>query len=99
MGWLNWLLGAALAVGAALLVAETVSYLITKQSLRNFIINQRNTRRELSNAVAAMVKNIDGHSVSMDFLDSFDRNLGSGKVTSSTGVSSEIRSGDVIKIN
>ena len=95
MGWLEWLIGAALSVAAAWLIAETVSYFVTKQSLRQLILQNKNSS-QFQSATSAMIKNNTGHEVTFDMLDGYGNNLGSGKVTSNAGISSDIRYGDAI---
>lgn len=97
MGWLDWLIGAAITAVAAWLVVETVSYFINKQNLRQLMLEKK-AEKHLDNAAISMIRNNTGREVSFDFLDSMNRNLGSGKITSNAGISSDIRQGDVIKL-
>lgn len=97
MGWLDWLIGAALTAVAAWLIAETVSYFVTKQSLRQLIRNKKNTN-QFRNAQIAMIHNNDGHEVSFDLFDENNTNLGRGKVTSNAGISNDIRNGDILTL-
>ena len=95
MGWLDWIIGAALTAAAAWLIAESVSYFITKKNLRQLLLKKKN-ESNFQNAAAAMIRNNTGHEISFDMFDEYNNNLGGGKVSSSAGVSSDIHSGDVI---
>ena len=99
MGLADWLIQAAIraAVRVAIvwLIKETVSYFLTKSGLRQLILEKK-SEGQFNSAVKAMIKNNNGHEVDFDIFDSYDTNLGSGKVASNEGVSNEIRSGDVI---
>lgn len=97
MGWLDWLIGAAITAVAAWLIAETVSYFVTKQSLRQLILKKKNSS-QFRNAQLAMIQNNDGHEVSFDLFDESNTNLGRGKVTSNAGISHDIRYGDLIEL-
>lgn len=92
---LDFLMRVAITATAAWLIAEVVSYFVTKQNLRQIIIEKKNSS-QFQNAVCAMIKNNNGHECSFDMLDSFDNNLGSGKVSSDIGISNDIQSGDII---
>ena len=98
MGLLDWLIGAALSVAAAWLIAETVSYIINKKSLGQWLSEKKCSGEIDQNAVKACIKNKNGHELTFDMLDRFNTNLGSGKVASNAGISNDIRVGDVIML-
>lgn len=95
MSWINWLIKAALTVVAVWLITETVSYVITKQSLRNLLL-QKKSKRKFEDLVSVIIQKSDGHEVTFDMFDSQQNNLGSGKVTSKAGVSKDIYAGELI---
>ena len=95
MGWLEFLLGAALAAGAAYLVVKTVSYFVDRSRLREIMIEQKN-EKNLNNVVKSCIKNNDGHECTFDFMDSFNNSVGSGKVSSTGGITKDVQQGDVI---
>ena len=99
MGFLEWLIQTAvqtaITVAVAWLITETVSYFVTKARLRQLILEKKN-QGQFQSAIRVMITNNDGHEVGFDMFDDYNTNLGSGKVTSYEGVSSDIRRGDEI---
>ena len=97
MGWLDWLIGAAISAAAAWLIAETVSYFVTGKNLKQ-LLQEKRSEKQFSTATKVLIKNNTGHELTFDMLDAYNTNLGSGKVTSNAGISRDIRPGDVITL-
>lgn len=93
--WLDLLLGAL----AAVVIAETVSYLLTDKTIGEWLSSKKRTNNSLSNMTRAIVKEKDGHEVSFNCLDSYGNSLGSVKLSSNQGVSSSVKVGDVIDVD
>ena len=99
MGLLGWLIAGALLLGGAILVAEAVSYYVNRQGLIGWIRNKRAAGQIPSSAVSIMIKNQDGHKVKACALDSGGNQLGDAELSSSAGISNDIRANEIIDID
>lgn len=104
MSWLDWLIGAAVTVAAAWLIAETVSFFITKRSLRQLLLEKKERGTfgsgcDFSAAAAAMISSNTGHEITFDMFDEYSRSLGRGRIVSDAGISQDIQVGDVIYLS
>ena len=98
MGWLGWLLGAALAIGGAILISEVISGIINKQSLISWL-RQKRSAGQIPYASKVLLKNKSDHAVDASLLDDSNRDLGTVRASSNYGVSNELQNGTIVYLD
>lgn len=99
MGLLGKILGellvGAAVVGAGLLIAETVSFVINKKFLIQHY-KQKKVEEKMSDVVKAVVSNKTATEVTLDYLDNYNQIKKQEKIKTSKGVDQEVYKGMVI---
>lgn len=97
MGFGKFLLKTAALAATAFVAAEAVSYVLTKESLGANLKKLKQSNK-YKNGQEAVVSDVTDHDVSMDIFDNKGHYLGTEKISSSKGISSDIKVDQVFNI-